>query len=178
MAAPKVGGQLFYMQQSLGRNAADVKAYTPECRVALHQHDLLAKVGRPEGGGIPAGTGPQHDDIAFNVRGRTGRKGCSRRRHRRSRRCRRRRLGFGGAGLVQRQHERTFSHFIADLDLDFLHHTGSGRRDLHGRLVRLDRDQRGFFPDGVAGLYEDLDDADFLEVADVGHLDFDGLGHC
>ncbi len=54
-----------------------------------------------------------------------------------------------------------------------LHHTGSRRRNLHRRLVALDRDQRLLLRHRVARLDQHLDHLDFLEVADVGHDDFD-----
>jgi hypothetical protein len=58
---------------------------------------------------------------------------------------------------------------VADLDLELLQHAGRRRRNLHRRLVRLDRDQRLLGLDRVADLDEQLDDRDVLEVADVGH---------
>ncbi len=51
---------------------------------------------------------------------------------------------------------------------------GSRRRNLHRGLVRFHRDQRLLGLDRVAGLDQQLDDGDVLEVADVGDADFDG----
>jgi hypothetical protein len=46
-------------------------------------------------------------------------------------------------------------------------------RDLHRGLVGFDGDERLLRLDGVAGLDQQFDDRDFLEVADVGDLHFD-----
>src|SRR5690606_12609532 len=56
------------MQQRLGRNAADVEAHATEGRVALDEDRILAEVGGAERGRITAGTGTEHDDLAFDVR--------------------------------------------------------------------------------------------------------------
>ena len=55
------------MQQRLRRNAADVEAHAAECGVALDQHRVQAEVGGAERGGVAAGTGAEHDDVAFDV---------------------------------------------------------------------------------------------------------------
>ena len=93
--------------------------------------------------------------------------------------------GAGAAPLpVRRAPRRAFEHrdqvadvdLVAELDLEFLDHAGRGRRNLHRRLVRFDRDQRLLELDRVAGLDQQLDDRDVLEVADVRDLDFDRPG--
>ena len=61
-----------------------------------------------------------------------------------------------------------------DCDLDFFHHTGGRRRNLHRRLVRFHGDERLLGLDRVAHLHQHLDHRDFIEIADVRHLDF----HC
>ena len=48
-----------------------------------------------------------------------------------------------------------------------------GRGHLHRRLVALERDQRVVLLHRVAGLHQQLDHRDVLEVADVGNLHFD-----
>src|SRR6267143_1572599 len=90
------------------------------------------------------------------------------------------RLGLGfffgfflcGPGLffrIQLKDRRALRHLVAHLHLQFLHHAGRGRRYLHRRLVRLQRDQRLLLRNGVARFDEYFDDLDFLEVADVGN---------
>ena len=44
---------------------------------------------------------------------------------------------------------------------------GRGRRHVHGRFFRLERDQRRFFVDLLAVLDQHVDDADVLESADI-----------
>jgi hypothetical protein len=73
---------------------------------------------------------------------------------------------------VKHGEERPLLDLVAELDLQFLDHTGMGRRNLHRRLVAFHRDQRLLRLDGVAGLHQQLDDRDFIEVADVRDLDF------
>jgi hypothetical protein len=46
-------------------------------------------------------------------------------------------------------------------------------RDVHRRLIRLERDERVLRFHRIAGLHEDLDDRDVGEIADIGNLDFD-----
>ena len=78
-----------------------------------------------------------------------------------------------GAFLLQRQHHRALAHLVAELDRISLHHARRRRRHVHRRLVRFQRDQR------IVGLARcrrasrHLDHRNVLEVADVGHLDFD-----
>ena len=55
------------MQQRLRRNAADVEADAAEGRVALDQHCVHTEVGTAERGRVAAGTGAEHDDLAFDV---------------------------------------------------------------------------------------------------------------
>jgi hypothetical protein len=75
-------------------------------------------------------------------------------------------------GRFEHQQQRTFVHLVADLDLQFLDHAGVESMDLHAGLVRLHRDQRLVDLDRVADLDHQLDDLDFLEVADVRDFDF------
>ena len=107
-----------------------------------------------------------------------------RRRRRRLCGCRRRRRGRGGRlgfaaarARLEQQDQRALRHLVAHLQLERLHHPGLGRRNLHRRLVRLQRDQRLFLVDRVAGLDQHLDHFHFLEVPDVGNLHFDRISH-
>ncbi len=51
------------------------------------------------------------------------------------------------------------------------------RRDIHRRLVRLERDESVLDGNLVAGRDEYFDDLDVREVAEVRDLEFDSLGH-
>ena len=55
------------VQQRLRRNAADVEADAAEFGVALDQHHVHAEVGGAERGGVAAGAGAEHDQLAFDV---------------------------------------------------------------------------------------------------------------
>src|SRR5882724_611937 len=70
---------------------------------------------------------------------------------------------------VEEQDRHALRHLVAGLHLELLHHPRGRRRDLHRRLVGLERDERLLLGHGVARLDQHLDDFDFLEVADVGH---------
>src|SRR5258708_2068612 len=78
--------------------------------------------------------------------------GGSQRSHRRFRRRRLRRRGVRLVIRSKHQDRRILGHLVADLDLDFFHHAGRRRGDFHGRLVRLQRDQRLLLGNGVARL--------------------------
>ena len=78
---------------------------------------------------------------------------------------------FAVAPVIQVQDRRAFGDLVSNLDLQFLDHAGTRRRDLHGRLVGLERDERLLLRHGVARLHQNLDDLDFLEVSDVGDQD-------
>ena len=73
------------------------------------------------------------------------------------------------AAPVSRTTGVPIDHLVADGHQHLLDHAGVRRRDLHRRLVALDGDQALLDLDGVAGLDEDLDHRDLVEVADVGH---------
>jgi hypothetical protein len=98
--------------------------------------------------------------------------------------CRRGRSGPGAGGRRCARSHRAFEDGqqvadvddVAHLDLELFEHAGGGRRDFHRGLVGLHRDQRLLDLDGVAGLDQDFNDGDILEVADVGDADFDRAG--
>ena len=56
------------MQQRLARDAADIETYAPERVVTFDQHGLHAEIGGAEGGRVAAGTGAQHQHVAFDIR--------------------------------------------------------------------------------------------------------------
>ena len=66
---------------------------------------------------------------------------------------------------------------VADLDLDVLHLPGGGGRDVHGRLVGLQRDEGVLLGDHVARRHVHLDHRDVLVVTDVRDRDLCGC-HC
>jgi hypothetical protein len=82
-----------------------------------------------------------------------------------------------GGGLrarsLQHHDERALLDPVAGLHLHLTHRAGGGRGDVHGRLVRLERDQRLLDRDGVARLHQHVDHADVLEVADDGDPDLE-----
>ena len=136
------------MQERFRRNAADVEAHAAQRRVALDQDHFLAEVGGAKRRGIAARTGAEHHDFGVSVSalrerreaggGRRGgdcyAAGIARRRRNGGCRCFRRRSGLGGGarrrggarfGCVEHEDQRAFGNFIADLDLELLHHPGS-----------------------------------------------------
>src|SRR5262249_18696439 len=79
--------------------------------------------------------------------------------------------GLRGAVRLEREQRAALLHAVAELDPKLAHDAAERGRHLHGRLVRLQRDQRLLRLDGVAGLHKHLDDRHVLEVADVGNQD-------
>jgi hypothetical protein len=163
------------VQQRLRRDAADVEAHAPEALVPLDQHHLLAEVRRAEGGRVAAGARAQHQHLAAQVGGgqvgggRGGGRAGSGGRPRRAR-----------ARLLHRreaQDQVALRHARADGDGELGDAARVRARDLHGRLVALQRDQRLLRFHAVADGDEDLDHVDVLEVADVGHPDVEEPAH-
>ena len=87
--------------------------------------------------------------------------------------CRRRRGGGAPPLALHGRDQAALGDLVADLDLQRLDDAGRARRNLHRRLVALDRDQALLDGDRVAGLDQDLDHRDLVEVADVGNDDLD-----
>ena len=174
------------VQERLRRNAADVEAHAAQRKVALHQHGLLAEVGRAECSAVATRPGTKDEHLAFDVR-LAGVGGGSRNRRRRG--CRGRGLwGWGGSrgcrggrgcrfrgGVCCLEHDdrRAFADLVADLHENLFNLARGWRGHVHRRLVRLERDERILGGDGVARFHEDLDDRDVLEVSDVRDLDLD-----
>ena len=185
------------MQERLRRYAADVEADTAESRITLDDHRAHAEVGGTERGRVAARSPAEYQHLAFDIHAPAAGTGggcvcccrCGRRlgrrlgrRFGRPLRCglllRRRRACRGGSlrtGLARRLEERDHAaggDLVADLDAQFGDPAGGRRRDLHRRLVRLDRDQALLLRHVVPGLDQDLDDFDVLEIADIRNLQF------
>src|SRR4029078_1612164 len=73
----------------------------------------------------------------------------------------------------KREYRAAFRHLVADFDPEIDHLARDGRRHIHRRLFRFERDERVFRLDGIAGLDEHFDDGNVLEVADIRDFDFD-----
>ena len=56
------------MEQRLARDTADVKTHPSKRIVTFDQHGLHAEIGGAEGGRVAAGTGAQHQHVAFDIR--------------------------------------------------------------------------------------------------------------
>ena len=109
-------------------------------------------------------------------RGGCGRGLCGSGRRRRRGTCRhfrrgRRRLGRRGraARLLHQRDQGPGVDHVAQLDPDLLDYACDGRRNLHGRLVGFDRQERVFRLDRVARFDQDFDHGYILEVTDVGN---------
>ena len=182
-----LGDDLGGVQQRLGGDAADVEADAAEGRVALDQHDLLAEVCGPEGGGVAARAGTEHHDLGMDVAARRGgnrrRRGGLRRGRGVSRAAAPAISAVGAARLdlarartcacgLQRQDQCAFRHPVARLHRNCRDPAGGGRGHLHRRLVGLKLDQRLFLGHLIAHGHEDADDRHVLEIANIGNLDF------
>ena len=170
-----------HVQQRLRRNAADVEAHPAERRVALDEHRLHAEVGRAERRAVAAGAGTQHQHLALDV-GLAGVGAGRRCRHRCGRWSRRWRAAAafgGGAGASAATAASSTRIRLPSLTLSptFTRTSftvpAAGDGHVHRRLVRLERDERILRLDRVARLYEDLDDRNVGEAADVGNLHLD-----
>ncbi len=85
--------------------------------------------------------------------------------------------GAVGRGAVEDQEDRPLGDGVADRDLELADRPGRRRRDVHRRLVGLERDERVLLGHRVAGAHHDLDDRDVGEVADVRDLDLERISH-
>src|SRR5690606_17992125 len=72
---------------------------------------------------------------------------------------------------IERQHEGALGHAIALLHRDHLDDARRRGRNIHRRLLRLERDERRLELDAIARLYEHVDHFDVFEVANVGNED-------
>ena len=174
------------VQQGLRRDAADVQAHAAQRGVTLHQHRLHAEIGGPEGGGITARTRAEHQHLALDIdAARIGASSGSGDGSGDGSGGRGRRRSAGRDSLhprallgVEHQNQRAFGDLVADLDLDVPHYAGGGRGHVHGGLVGFQRDQRILGPDRIARLDQHLDDRHVFEIANIGDLDFNQIGHC
>ena len=156
----------------------------PRIGRAVDQHHRLAQVGGPEGGAVAAGPGPQHQHLGLHVgldarrRRRGGSWGGL---HRPGRGLLAAVHSLGrpapGAGRVQEQQDVALRDLVPDPDPELAHRPGLGGGDVHGRLVRLQGDDRVVDRDLVAGGDVHLDDRHAGEVADVGQADLGRRAH-
>ncbi len=181
------------VQQRLRRNAADVEAHAAERRVALDQHRLHAEVGAAERGGVAARARAEHQHLAFDVglagdscrrpvRARSPSacsraRGCGLRAQARCarpqasrRRGRRPRLRPSGSASLRDtlSPTLTFSSLTTPSTGDGTSIVALSDSSVTSESSALHR---------VARLHQHLDDRHVLEVADVGDLDFDVVGH-
>jgi hypothetical protein len=89
---------------------------------------------------------------------------------------------FGDRGCTrllreQRQQEVALRDRVPHLHQQPLDGAGGGGRDLHGRLVGLQDEQRVLGRHDVAGTDEQLCDRDVLELPEVGHANLDQRCH-
>jgi hypothetical protein len=179
------------VQQGLGGDAADLEADPAEDRRAVHQHDRLAEVGGAEGGAVAAGPGPEHEHIGLDVGPDTlgGRRGGGRGLgggglDRRGGLLGHLLLGHlllggpaGGAGRLEGHEQVALGHLVPDPDPQLADRAGLGGRDVHGRLVGLEREDGVVDRHLVTGGDVHLDDGHAGEVADVGQADLDRRAH-
>ena len=117
------------------------------------------------------------DRLVHARRAIVGRRGTRRRRVRafldflRGANAGRRSVGVDG------EQQGSFGHLVAHLDFDLLHHAVDWRRHFHRRLVRFERDERGFHLDRLARLHQDLDDRHIAELADIRDFHFNERWH-
>ena len=95
--------------------------------------------------------------------------GAARRRWRRACRLRRGRRAHRSLTVATRSPAETLPPLAMWI---FSTTPATGGRHVHGRLVRLEGDERGFHLNGLAGLDQHVDDRDVLEAAQVGHAHF------
>ena len=117
---------------------------------------------------------------AAGRRSRSSSRSSSRRRSRHRRRAHRRGGrgdgGRRGAGL-QFDHDRAHRHPIALLHEERHDRAGRRARNVHGRLLRLKRDERGLRRNHVAHLDEHVDDLDVLEITNVRNANGKSVCH-
>ena len=169
----RLGDHARGVEERLGGDAADVQAHAPEALVALDQHGLQARNRRP-GTRRCTRRDPPRSPPPGRRFDRPGRgEGGSRTRHRWSRgfRCGSRR----DHRSLQRQQHAALGDAIADFTLSCLTTPGGRGRDVHRRLVGLERDERVLERDLVAWRDMDLDHRDVREVPDVRDPDLGAL---
>ena len=81
------------------------------------------------------------------------------------------------AGETQAADHVARRHPAADLDRDFLDDAVGRGRHVHRGLVGFERNEACFPGHAVAGRDQHFDDLDVRKIPEIGHDDFDGLGH-
>ena len=166
------------VQQGLGGDAAHVQAYAAERLAAVDQRHLQTEVGGAEGRRVAARPGAEHRDLHADVRVGRRRRGA-RRLGRRLVGGRGGRIGPGAVRCRRReqQDQRALGDGVAHDNLELGHGPGPRSGDVHRRLVGLQRDERVLERHLVARRNQHLDDRHVGEVADVGDLHLDEIGH-
>ena len=158
------------VQQGLGRDAADVEADSAQGWPAVHKHDVLAQVGRPERGRVAARPGAEDEYVCGDV---TGRCYGARRRGLPGLCCGC--LGHWPLAGAQVGNDMAGGDLVADGDPDGGDSPGHGRRNVQRGLVRLQGDQRILGRDYVTGGHLHLDHRHVDEMAYIGDRDLDDL---
>ena len=73
--------------------------------------------------------------------------------------------------------QRSLRYRISDCHVHFSHDASDWRRELEAGLIALEHYQRGLGLDDIARPHHQLGDLDVVEVADVGHLNFNQIRH-
>ena len=89
--------------------------------------------------------------------------------------CRRR--SRGSTRSLELQHDAALGDFVADLDVNGLHHAGRRRGNFHRGLVGFDSDEALLGSDGVAWFDKNFDDLNGIEVSDVRNKDGGHVAH-
>ncbi|OQC07498.1 MAG: hypothetical protein BWX79_01871 [Alphaproteobacteria bacterium ADurb.Bin100] len=170
-----------HVQQGLRGDATHVQAHAAQGRVTLDHDDFEAQVCCAEGRGVAAGATAEHQHVALQIRTSGEATG------RGSRSCRRYlfnsyrgNIYLGHRGILHRigrfslqsEHHAAHGHFVAQLHLEFAHHTCLAARDFHGCFVTLHGDQALLFAHAISGLDHQLNHSHFCEVTNVRNLDF------
>ena len=87
------------------------------------------------------------------------------------------RLGSLALSHFDQGHDLALGEVVADLDLDFLDHTGDRGRHFHRGLVAFQRHQALVLLDRVADGDKHLDYRDIAVVTDIGDKCFLDFGH-
>ena len=93
-------------------------------------------------------------------------------RRRAGRRSIRARPGHGPGRRSQGRHQVARGNRSALGYVQLLDDTVDGRGHVHGRLVGLERDERGLGRHALPGFYQHVDDGNVLEVAEIGYAHF------
>ena len=169
------------VQQGFRGDTAHVKTHAAEDGPAFDQDNVHPEIRCTEGRRVAA-RACTNDDKLRRMRCIAPRMSCG---HNFGRRHRPRLLDilgwlvdFLGGLVVGRRidrHERTaLGYAVADLDVNGNNGARLFRRNVHRRLVGLERNQRVLDRDHIAGRRQDLDNLDVLEVAKIRNRQLGG----